>query len=106
MVRQARSGARGVKAVVDELVRLQAFRDRVDGLALALDDGERDALGVVRDEVLADAARVVSAVVQFRLLGVQTCLYKALTAGGEKPPPNDSWRQSSNSLRLTRIASS
>ena len=46
MVRQARSGARGVKAVVNKLVRLQAFRDRIDGgerdeVALALDDGEQ-----------------------------------------------------------------
>ena len=64
MVRQAHSGARGVKAVLDELVRLQAARDRVDDLALALDDGERGALGVVRDEVLGDAARVRSLCVQ------------------------------------------
>ena len=48
MVRQARSGARGVKAVLNELVRLQAARDRVDDLALALDDGERGALGAGR----------------------------------------------------------
>ena len=70
MVRQARSGARGIKAILNELVRLQAARDRVDDLALALDDGERGALGVVRDEVLGDAARVVGAVMQLRLLGV------------------------------------
>ena len=55
---------------MNELVRLQAARDRVDDLALALDDGERGALGVVRDEVLGDAARVVGAVMQLRLLGV------------------------------------
>ena len=59
MVRQARSGAQGVKAVVKNLVRLQAVRDRIDEVALAIDDGERDALGVMRDEVLVDAARVV-----------------------------------------------
>ena len=49
MVRQARSGAQGVKAVVKNLVRLQAVRDRIDEVALAIDDGERDAVGVVRD---------------------------------------------------------
>ena len=102
-VRRARLGAQG-DHVAKHLVRLQAIRDRGDDVALALDDGQRDALGVERDEVLLDAARVVSAVVNARPLGV---LVQGL----------DRWRreaaaerfvssQSSNSLRLTRIASS
>ena len=63
IVRQERSCARGVQAVADELLRLEAVRRSFDALALAFDDGEGDALGVVRDEVLVDAARVDSAVV-------------------------------------------
>ena len=70
MVRRARLGAHGVQAVANKLLRLQAVRNRSDEVALAFDGGERDALGVVRDEVLVDAARVVSAVVHPRPLGV------------------------------------
>ena len=64
MVRRERSQApRGFRLVANDLLRFEAVRGRSDAVALALDDGERDALGVVRDEDLVDAARVVSAVV-------------------------------------------
>ena len=55
MVRRARLGAHpsGGQAVANHLVRLQAVRDRSDDVALALDGGKRDALGVVRDCVRA-----------------------------------------------------
>jgi len=42
MVRRARLGAQGLQAVANNLVRLQAVRNRSDDVALALDDGERD----------------------------------------------------------------
>ena len=52
------------------MLRLEAVRRSFDALALAFDDGEGDALSVVRDEVLVDAARVDCAVVHLCLLGV------------------------------------
>ena len=66
-VRREHSGARGAQAVADDLLRLEAGRGGFDTVALALDDGEGDLLGVVRFEVLVDTARVGGAVVHLSL---------------------------------------
>ena len=68
---------------MDELLRLQATRDRVDDLALALDDGERGALGVVRGEVLGKAARVVVSGLLNRVSRVSRVA--VWSAGGARP---------------------